>query len=218
MKRDGQLLSDSSCATSIAVLAGGKSSRMGSDKALLRLTNDGPTLLEIVIQRVRPLTDDLFVVASERPEYAGFGLPVRPDRYSDGAVLGAVGSAISHARHDRCLLVSCDHPFLSVSLLSRMISWPGEWDALVPTTRGESRQGGDTIRQTLHAVYHKRCLDEIERMLLIGQRQIVRFLDQVRVEEIDEVTLRRFDPLLRSFFSVNTPEALMEAKRWARLA
>ena len=203
--------------TSIAILAGGKSSRMGTDKALIRLDEKGPTLLELVLDRVRPLTDDLYVVATDRPDYARFGAPVRPDLYPDGAVLGGIASAIEHARHERSLVVSCDHPFLSVPLIAAMTTWPGGWDVLAPTTRGESRQGGEAIRQTLHAVYHKRCLGPIKRVLDQGQRQIVRFFPDVLVEEIDETILRQFDPTLRTFFSVNTPEALAHARQLVRL-
>lgn len=199
-------------AVSVAVLAGGQSRRMGTDKALLRLTPDGPTLLERVLDRVRSVSEDVFIVASGREAYETTGARVLPDLFPDGAVLGGIASAIVHARHRRCLIVSCDHPFLSVPLLGAMAAWPGDWDVLVPTTVGESRQGGATIRQTLHAVYGKGCVAPIERSLQAGRRQIVGFFDEVVVEELPEATVRAYDPDLRSFFSVNTPEALAIAR------
>lgn len=200
---------------SVAALAGGQSRRMGTDKALLRLDPDGPTLLERVVKCVSALSDDVFIVASGRPDYEAAGAPVRPDLFAEGAVLGGIGSAIRHARHDRCLVVSCDHPFLSLPLLGAMAGWPGAWDVLVPTTIGASRQGGGTVRQTLHAVYGKGCLPAIERALADGRRQIVGFFPEVRVVELPEETVRRYDPALRSFFSVNTPEALALARAMA---
>jgi molybdopterin-guanine dinucleotide biosynthesis protein A len=197
---------------SVAILAGGKSRRMGTDKALIRIRAGDETLLERVLARVASLTDDLFVVASNRPEYAAFGVPILPDLYPGGAVLGGIASAIRHARHDRCLVVSCDHPFLSPELLDVMIRWPGDWDVLAPVTAGESRQGGGKIRHTLHAVYGKGCLTAIERRLADGQRQIVSFFADVRVAELGGAVLARHDPGGRSLMSINTPEALEAAR------
>src|SRR4051812_16182117 len=98
---------------SVAILAGGLSTRMGTDKALIRLESGGQTMLERVLDRVRPLSDDVFVVATARDEYRRFGVDVLPDLYPDAAVLGGIASALRHARHPRCLVVSCDHPLLS---------------------------------------------------------------------------------------------------------
>ena len=199
---------------SIAILAGGMSKRLGTDKALVRLTEDGPPLLGLVIDRVRPLSDDLFVVSSPRVAYEQFGVAIKPDLYPDAGVLGGIASALRHARYGTCLVVSCDHPFLNRELLEEMIATPGEWDILVPVLPGESRQGGRTVKQTLHAIYGKDCLPAIEQRLGEGRLQIVGFFDEVRVAEIELGALQALDPDLRSFFSVNTPEALEIARRW----
>jgi molybdopterin-guanine dinucleotide biosynthesis protein A len=199
---------------SIAILAGGMSKRLGTDKALVRLTEEDLPLLGLVIECVRPISDDVFVVSSPRVEYEQFGVAIGPDLYPDAGVLGGIASALRHARHDACLVVSCDHPFLNRALLEEMISAPGEWDVLVPVLPGESRQGGRTVKQTLHAIYGKPCLPAIEQKLGEGRLQIVGFFDEVRVAEIELNAILALDPDLRSFFSVNTPEALEIARRW----
>lgn len=199
---------------SVAVLAGGKSRRLGRDKALVRLIPGDATLLELVLARVRHLSDDVYVIATDRPVYATFGAPVLPDRYPEAGVLGGIATALRYARHQACLVVSCDHPFLNPILLGTIIATLGEWDVVVPTIPGSSRQGGTRIRQTLHAIYHRRCLPAIERAIEAGRLQIVSFFDDVRVREIDIDDIVRIDPELRSFFSVNTPEALETAIRW----
>lgn len=199
---------------SVAILAGGMSKRLGTDKALVRLADDDRPLLGLVIDRVQPLSDDVFVVSSPRPAYDQFGVAVKPDLYPEAGVLGGIASALRHARHDACLVVSCDHPFLNPALLEAMIATPGEWDVLVPVLAGESRQGGRTVRQTLHAIYGRNCLPAIERKIGQGQLQIVGFFEDVRVSEIEQPALQVFDPDQRSFFSVNTPEALKTARRW----
>lgn len=196
---------------SVAVLAGGRSRRLGTDKALVQLADGGPTLLETVTHTARQLASDVFVVATDRPEYHLAGVPIRPDLYPDAGVLGGIASALRHSENDRCLVLSCDHPFLNLELLRALIDVPG-YDIVVPAVAGESRQGSGTIRQTLHAVYGRTCLPAIETSLAAGQRQIVRFFDHVRVFDFPESRIREIDPKGQSFFSVNTPEALLEAR------
>jgi molybdopterin-guanine dinucleotide biosynthesis protein A len=198
---------------SVAVLAGGMSTRMGTDKALLPLVEGGAPLLQLALERVAPLTDDLFVVASDRPAYARFGVRLVPDRRPACGTLGGIATAVAAARHEFVLVVACDMPLLSRPLLRYMRDVPRDYDVLVPALAGESRQGRGTIMQTLHAIYSRNCLEPIERRLDQGQLQVIRFFDQVRVREIDEATVRRFDPDLRSFVNANTPQAAEAAQR-----
>lgn len=200
-------------AVSVAILAGGQSSRMGEDKPLLRLVPDGPTMLETVIRVVAPLTDDLYVVASNRPAYAFGGVAVRPDLYEGGGVLGGIGSAIRYARHDLCLVVSCDHPFLSRAMLEAMTDESGSWDVLVPAVAGSSRQGGDHVRHTLQAIYRRSCVEPIERCLHQRLLRTTAFHADVVVRELSETWMRQYDPDLWSLFSVNTPESAEVARR-----
>ena len=198
---------------SAAVLAGGMSRRMGTDKALLPLRPGDPPLVEVVVRRLQALTDDVFIVASDRPAYAAFGVPVVPDRYPAAGALGGIGTAIAAAREPACLVVACDMPFLNLALLRWMASQPREYDALVPRLPGESRQGGGLVYQTLHAIYGKGCLPAIERRLAAGERRVISFFPDVRVREIDLAGIRALDPSLRTFFNANTPEAAAEARR-----
>jgi len=200
-------------ALSAAVLAGGMSRRMGTDKALLPLRQGDPPLARSVIERVGEVAADVFVVASDRPAYEAFGVPVVPDRYPAAGTLGGIATALANAECEHCLVVACDMPFLSVPLLRWMADQPRGYDALVPRLPGESRQGTGFVYQTLHAVYARRCLPAIERALAAGRRQVIGFFPEVRVRpvELDEVIA--LDPGLRSFFNVNTPEAAAEARR-----
>lgn len=197
---------------SIAVLAGGQSRRMGTDKALLRLEPNGPPILSIVLDRLRTLTDDLFVVSILRPAYAEFGVPIIPDRYGDTGPLGAIATALFTAKHNVCLVVSCDMPFLDLKLLSWMASRPRVYDVLIPELHGESRQGGRSIMQSMHALYAQSCLPAIEAALQRGDRRTTSFHPGLHVETISESAIRAIDPLLRSFISINSPETLTLAR------
>ena len=198
-----------------AVLAGGRSSRMGTDKALVRLEAGAPTLIELVLARVGAVADERVIIATDRPQYQAFGVPVEPDHYAGAASLGGIATALEIAGGAPCLVVPCDLPFLNVPLLSHLRTLADSADVVIPTVRGESRQGTGVIYQTLHAIYGPACLPPIRAQLERGERQIVRFFDQVRVATVGEDTVRRFDPTLRTFFNVNTPEALATARAWA---
>lgn len=201
---------------SAAVLAGGKSSRMGRDKALLSLRDGGPPLLAIVLERLREIADDVFVVANARERYERFGARVVPDREEGLGALGGIYSALRDAAHDHCLVVACDMPFLSRGLLRLMAGEPRTYDVLIPLLPGQSRQRGDgLVYQTLHAIYAKRCIPPIEEQIRRGNRQVIGFFGAVEVRPLGWHAVQAADPDLRSFFNANTPEALARARELA---
>lgn len=202
---------------SAAVIAGGKSSRMGTDKALLTLEPGGPTLLQRVLSAVSTVAGDVMVIATDRPEYERLGVRLEPDHYPGGAALGAIATALEAARSSRCLVVPCDLPFLNTDLLAYMVDLDPDADVVIPAVQGESRQGRGEILQTLHAIYRESCLEPIRARLRSGQRQVIGFFPEVRVRKVPESTIREYDPDLLTFFNANTPEALDEARAIVRL-
>ena len=186
---------------SAAVLAGGKSSRMGRDKALIPVRAGGPPMLALVLERLSTIADDLMVIANDAPRYESFGARVVPDLREGGGSLVGIHSALAHARCQHCLVVACDMPFLSLPLLSRMAEEPRDYDVLVPVLPGESRQGGNgLVYQTLHAIYGKGGLPAIESRLDRQMRQVIGFFPDVRVRLLDqEVVARQVSPSFARF-------------------
>jgi molybdopterin-guanine dinucleotide biosynthesis protein A len=199
---------------SAAVLAGGMSTRMGVDKALLSIRPGDPPMAEIVISRLRKVAQDVMIVASDRPEYERFGVRIVPDRVPGSAALGGIATALTEATFDHCLVVACDMPFLNVELLTWMAEQPRDYDVLIPYLPGQSRQGGGFVYQTLHAIYGKHCLQAIERQLDAGNRQVIGFFDSVEVRPIAEDQVLVHDPTLRSFFNANSLQAVEQARQW----
>ena len=197
---------------SAAVLAGGQSRRMGRDKALLPVHEDGPPLLKIVLDHLKLVATDLFVVATARPEYESFGVPLVPDDVEGGGALSGIHAALRSARQQHCLIVACDMPFLSPALLKHMARQPRDYDVLVPLTPGESRQRSDgLVYQTLHAIYSRTCLESIERQLKSGRRQVIGFFPEVKVRTLSLGEISAHDAVLNSFFNANNPAALAQA-------
>ncbi len=187
---------------SAAIMAGGKSKRMGQDKAWIEL--DGEPLIRRVANVLAQVADEVIIVAND-PKYATLGLRVVPDRFPDGGALGGIATGLSAATHDRVLVAACDMPFLSTEVWRVLLDHRYEADVVIPKIGGEF--------ETLHALYTKACLASMERSLAAGKLRVISFFDEVRVQAIEERELRVADPTLRSFTNVNTPEELASALR-----
>lgn len=186
---------------SAAILAGGASRRMGTDKALLMLA--GQTLLERAISVLAGVADDVIVVG-DRPAYHAFGVPVVRDAYPSTGPIGGIATALQFAQHDDVLVVACDMPFLSSQLLFAMADMPRSFDALVPVTEDaiNSQRQGRTV-QTLHAIYRRSCLRPFQQRIDRREFRLVDGLADVDVQELDEAWIRRYDPDLDSFVNTN---------------
>ena len=185
---------------SAAIMAGGKSKRMGQDKAWIEL--DGEPLVKRVADVLAQVADEVIVVAND-PKYERLGLRVVRDRYPDGGALGGIATGVGAATHDTVLVAACDMPFLSVDVWRVIVGHAGEADVVVPRIGGEF--------ETLHALYMKACVPHIVRSLAENRLRVISFFEQVRVLPIEEPELRAADPTLRSFTNVNTPEELASA-------
>lgn len=202
---------------SAAVLAGGKSVRMGQDKAFLRLAPDGPMLLEIALERVREVADDVMIVANDVGRFEGFGARVIPDAIPGFGTLSGIHAALEGAAREHCLIVACDMPLLDPAVLTYLASQPRDYDALVPQTPGVSRQGhSGKIYQTLHAIYSRRCRAPIAAQLAAGDHRAIGFLPQVNVRVPDRQALLAIDPQELTFMNTNTPESLAMAREMAK--
>ncbi|MBI4497370.1 MAG: molybdenum cofactor guanylyltransferase [Chloroflexi bacterium] len=186
-----------------AVLAGGRSRRMGQDKALLRLA--GRTLLERALDTLRSVAQEVLVIGPpERAALAG-GARLVPDAFPGTGPLGAIATALQAIQSDRAVLVACDMPFLSAPLLRYLVACSEGYDVTLPRTAAHTEQ--------LHAVYHRACLPAILEQLAAGDLKIDRFFAKVRVRYVDETELRAIDPDLRSLWNLNTPEDWANARR-----
>jgi molybdenum cofactor guanylyltransferase len=185
-----------------AVLTGGRSSRMGHDKALIEI--QGESILERTLRSLSSVSSHLFIVG-ERDAYRRFGVPVLADAVSGAGPLGGIATALLNSPTDYMFIVGCDMPLLSSPLLQAMASEPRSFDALVPYP---IRGSDNSEPQPLHALYSTRCINPIMARLKRNELKIQEFLDDIDVRLLDFQWLRQFDPDLRSFTNVNTPEDL----------
>src|SRR5258708_7950786 len=142
---------------SCAILAGGKSKRMGHDKSFMFL--HGKPLIQHVVDALHLLELPIIVIANEPDKYASLGLPIYPDLIQGAGSLGGLFTAIDRSLSTYTLCVACDMPFLQSTLLRYMLSLVDnqDYDAAVPRI--------SSFAEPLHAVYRKTCLPAIRRQI-----------------------------------------------------
>ncbi|MBI2304245.1 MAG: molybdenum cofactor guanylyltransferase [Chloroflexi bacterium] len=193
---------------SVVVLAGGKSRRLGRDKATEKL--EGETLLARVLRMLAPLSQDRVVVLDGERGVAGLPQGVRlvTDIYPNMGSLGGLYSGLMAAALFHSLVVACDMPFLNLSLLRYMVTLASDFDVVIPWRDGEM--------EPLHAIYSKNCLGPMEDSLRRGQLKIISFLSQVRVRYLNQEEVSALDPEQLSFFNINDAVDLEKAHMLAR--
>jgi molybdopterin-guanine dinucleotide biosynthesis protein A len=189
----------------IAIIAGGRSTRMGADKSLLSL--NGKVVIQHVIERVSSLNLPILLIANDPQKYADYNLPTFPDLITGVGPLGGLYTALTHSTAEYTLCVACDMPFLNPDLLAYLISLAAGYDAVVPLVAG--------YPESLHAVYSKSCLGAIRSKLDAGQRKLSSFYADLNVRDVPESEMRPFDPDLHSFLNINTPDEWQIAQQLA---
>ena len=184
------------------ILAGGASSRMGRDKALLEV--GGLPMLARTARLLEPLVVSVTVIGP--PEsYAPLGLRVVPDDQPGLGPLGGLATALRISESEWNLVVGCDLPYLLSGwldcLLARAVASPG--DAVVP----ESARG----LEPLCAVYRARCARTISAAISRGERKVTDAISALRIEKVLPAEWGRFSPTGRLFTNMNTPEDYAEA-------
>ncbi len=183
----------------VAILAGGKSERMGTDKSMMMV--DGMPLLRRVLDRVQPLGYPLLLVTNTPDTHAEFDVAMTGDIVPDMGSLGGLYTAIDRAETDLVMVVACDMPSLDTPLITHQIHEADklpEIDALVPRVNSQP--------QPLHAVYRKQALPAIKAQIDAGELRLGALLDRLRVFWMEEDEIRAYDAHLSSFVNLNTPQ------------
>ena len=184
------------------ILAGGKSSRMGSNKALLDF--GGRPLIQVIADRIRSITDQILISSNDPSRYEFLNFPVIPDRYRGHGPLAGLHAAMLWNTCALYIILACDLPNLQAPFLRRLTSLVKGYDAAIPRTR-------DGLAHPLCAVYRRTCLPAVESSLLRGANKMIEILQQsslsIRWVEPEE---GRFEDV--ELANINTPEDLRRLK------
>ena len=192
------------------ILAGGRSRRMGQNKALMRL-RDEPLIVH-VIRQMESVTDELLLITNEPDLYTSLQLPMYADILPEMGALGGLHTGLTYAANSAVICVGCDMPLLQPKFLSYLTRLLGDYDAVVPCVQTADRCAN--VFQTLSAVYSKRCLPVIDTMLAVGELRVHALYDRIDARIIQPHEWQALDPQGLSFFNINTPEDFEKANRY----
>lgn len=192
---------------SCIVLTGGKSIRLGRDKALEAFGT--VNLVERVLSNLRLLKADLILVANTHQDFSilsrSHEFRVVFDIFPEKGPLGGIYTGISSSTTDYNLVVACDMPFLNVDLIRYMVEIRNDYDLVVP------RKG--KYYEPLHAIYSRNCLPVIDGMLKENELQVYQIIPLVKTRYVENSEIERFDPKHLSFFNINTEADLEKARK-----
>ena len=167
----------------IAILAGGKSSRMGQNKALLRI-GEYPIIEHVIATATLLSPSELVIVTNTPQDYLHLGY-----------------------RMETVLTLACDLPFVHPDLLKMLVDefQKGDYQAVIPRV--------ESYPQGVLAIYHQGCLPYFESAIQNDQRKLKMIFNQLeRVAYLDESRWQSIDPQGRSFININTPDDLKSAR------
>ncbi|MCB0747689.1 MAG: molybdenum cofactor guanylyltransferase [Ignavibacteriae bacterium] len=137
------------------ILAGGKSSRMGSNKSLLTLNDK--TVIEVVVDLMKSIFSKVIIITNASEEYSFLNLPMYRDIYLDMGPLAGIHSALANSATEKNFIISCDMPLMSTEMIKYIISNLSEKSITVCVANGFIEQ--------LAGVYSKSVLPKVEELL-----------------------------------------------------
>lgn len=147
----------------VIILAGGKSSRMGEDKGLMSLF--GKSMVSYVIDLAENLANEIIIV-SDNSNYKQFGHQVVKDIYKEKGPLGGIFAGLSASENETNFVLSCDIPYMQVSLLKLLYESSAGYDVTIP-------QKDDRVHPLI-GVYRKSCLERFQECLEKDQLKVLK--------------------------------------------
>lgn len=185
------------------ILAGGKSSRIGINKGLIKL--DGRlTIIDRIIGNLENRFDEILIVTNDRSMYERFQAIVVEDLVENKGPLGGILSGLSASSNDLNFVVGCDMPFINSGLVDYLVGKPRGYDVVIPEINGKL--------ESLFARYSRRILPVISSQLQKGELQVLSILKSLQVLRITSNEIEKFDPNHLSFFNINAPQDLKKAR------
>jgi len=138
------------------ILAGGKSSRMGTNKSFLRI--GGSTVIERTAALLKPVFKDVVLITNNPEEYSFLKLPMFEDNYKNIGPLAGIHSALLHSKTEKNFIISCDIPLMTEDVIKYLIEYP--------TDRNITVARADNFIQQLCGVYNKNLLPVINEIII----------------------------------------------------
>ncbi len=191
------------------VLAGGKGSRLGADKGLMKF--EGKPLLSWTLDAMKKIVDEIFLSVSSKADISKYQhfkdktITFVTDMFSNMGPISGVYSAMKVSRSAYVAVAPCDSPFIRFELYDLLFKEAIGFDGAVPYING--------YWEPLQGVYRRDALMEgIDRTLETGRRRIVDAYAHMDIRKVREDKIVTVDPKLSSFININTMKDLKRAK------
>ncbi|MEK6599632.1 MAG: molybdenum cofactor guanylyltransferase [Deltaproteobacteria bacterium] len=180
------------------ILAGGKSSRMGFNKAFIDI--GGKSIIHKTVNLFKELFDEIIVVTNDPLWYEELNCLTVTDILKGAGSLGGIYTGLFHSSSEYNFVVACDMPFLNKEAISRIIKFPEGWSATAPYIMDRYHP--------LHAVYSKKCIKPIEEMIKAKDLRITNLFQKIKVKRLEEKDWLSNEHVLSSLDNINTKEDL----------
>lgn len=179
----------------LIVLAGGRSRRMGENKAFLKYNDK--TFIEATLKKFEKY-DERIIVTNEPSLYKYKGVKTVQDIYPDMGPVCGIYTGLLESSNSRCVVVTVDTPFLTLEMMDYLWSIGENVDAVIPTVRGRCHP--------LCGIYNKSAMNALKKAIDINQRRIIDVHEEMKIREVRDEELIRFGNLAKLFYNVNTPD------------
>lgn len=187
------------------ILAGGQSSRMGTNKAFLEF--EGQPLVARLAERFQRWFRQTAIVTNTPDAFAFLNLPMAGDRVPGLGPLSGLEAGLKLSAYEHAFFCAVDMPFVSEGLVRFMVREAPGHDIVVPWLDGEY--------EPMHAVYARSCLPAISRNIDARRLRLISIFEGTALRPVTRAEVEAFGDPDRLFFNCNTPADLEQAHRWA---
>lgn len=184
--------------TACAILAGGKSSRMGRDKATAEY--QGMSLIGNVYEKVRAVFDDVIIISSRHATIENMEVPIFRDIVAIQSPVVGIATALLYSRKPRIFVVACDMPFLTPEAMQFILDQSRGTDITIPMV--------GAYYEPLHAIYTRHCLAPLLRLIDRNNLKISNVFPYVTMTVVKDAPCFKRDDGYAVFSNINTREEL----------
>ncbi|WP_066296556.1 molybdenum cofactor guanylyltransferase [Bacillus sp. FJAT-29937] len=180
------------------IMAGGRSSRMGTNKAMLPI--GGKTVIERIVVELSKIVSNMVIVTNAFEDYQFLGLPMVQDQWKDMGPLAGIHAGLSASSTEKNLVVACDMPFISSQLGGILLTLLDDYQVAVPDVLGQLHP--------LFAAYRKDTLGGIQQSLQNKELRIRQFFKHTKTKYVTEACLQKlhYHYQEQHFFNMNHPD------------
>ena len=194
------------------ILAGGKSSRMGFDKQLLKINER--RLMDSLIQKLRKEFEEIIIVTNRPELYIGLSHIITRDILEDKGALGGIHAGLNYSSSKYAFVTACDMPNINMDYVRYMKGTLNSHNSF-----GCVSKFGDWI-EPFSSFYSVLLIEKIEKYLENGRRSINDLIKDINITYIEENVARKFSSNWDMFLNLNTKEDLdkflLNAGDWSR--